>query len=271
MAAPSLSLTCAAFVPRPGDYSITDQLQIKVNASAGVAIIMNSKWKRRVQSYNWQNERIITCRFKIERGYLTVVGVYSPDEGRKEETDIFYNELQAVLDGINKNDYIVIGGDLNARIGNTPVKDIIGINREPTLNQNGKMLRDFVSFNKMRIENTFFKHKEIHKYTWSARGLRSIIDYFIANEKLSKLFRDVRVLRSCDISTDHFLVRGKVDLKTRWYKLNRTRNQIEDTRWKTNLLNEESIRTLYKSRIELYMDQNAVSEHIELEWSKSCF
>jgi hypothetical protein len=35
--------------------------------------------------------------------------------------------------------------------------------------------------------NTFFKHKEIHKFTWEARGYKSIIDYFITNIKASKI------------------------------------------------------------------------------------
>jgi len=31
--------------------------------------------------------------------------------------------------------------------------------------------------------NTFFKHKEIYKFTWEARGHNPIIDYFITNMK----------------------------------------------------------------------------------------
>jgi hypothetical protein len=36
--------------------------------------------------------------------------------------------------------------------------------------QNGKLLIEFATFNNMRITNTFFKHRNIHKYTWSQRG-----------------------------------------------------------------------------------------------------
>ena len=31
--------------------------------------------------------------------------------------------------------------------------------------------------------NTFFKHKEIHKFTWEARGHKSFIDDFVTNLK----------------------------------------------------------------------------------------
>jgi hypothetical protein len=42
-----------------------------------------------------------------------------------------------------------------------------------------KKLIDFCTFNNLKIMNTFFKHKEIHKFTWEARGYKSIVDYFI--------------------------------------------------------------------------------------------
>lgn len=34
---------------------------------------------------------------------------------------IFYNALQCALHEVNKNDYILIGGDLNGRVGNIPM------------------------------------------------------------------------------------------------------------------------------------------------------
>jgi hypothetical protein len=67
--------------------------------------------------------------------------------------------------------------------------------------------------------NTFYRHKEIHKITWAARGYHSIIDYFLGNEKVAKLFDEVRVFRGCDIDTDHFLLLAKIKLTTRWSKL----------------------------------------------------
>ncbi len=63
---------------------------------------------------------------------------------------------------MNKNDYILIAGDYHARFGQQPIPKLIGTHGEPTLNQNGKMLRDFSNFNDLRIENSFFKHKDIH-------------------------------------------------------------------------------------------------------------
>jgi hypothetical protein len=54
--------------------------------------------------------------------------------------------------------------------------------------------------------NTFIKHKEIHKFTWEARGQKAVIDYFITNMKTSKVIQDTRVYRSNEIVTIAYYV-----------------------------------------------------------------
>jgi len=39
--------------------------------------------------------------------------------------------------------------------------------------------------------NTFYRHKEIHTITWTARGYNSTIDYFSGNKKTAKFFDEV--------------------------------------------------------------------------------
>ena len=82
----------------------------------------------------------------------------------KQQTEEFYETLQDQIDKISKNDYIVVAGDYNARFGNIPVDGILGTNGEITTNSNGK-LKEFASVNELKITNTFFRHKEIHKMT----------------------------------------------------------------------------------------------------------
>jgi len=94
------------------------------------------------------------------------------------------------IDKINKNDYIIVAGDYNARVGKFPIDVILGTNGKIT----GHKLKEFGSVNELKITNTFFRHKEIHKMTWSARGYRSIIDYILTNKKLSPLVNDANIL-----------------------------------------------------------------------------
>ena len=60
--------------------------------------------------------------------------------------------------------------------------------------------------------NKFFRHKETHKLTWSARGCRSIIDYVLTNKKLSPLVNNTKVFRGYDVTTDHYVLISKTCL-----------------------------------------------------------
>jgi hypothetical protein len=87
-------------------------------------------------------------------------------------------------------------GDFNARVGNYPVTGCTGSDGEPVTNNNGILLKDFCTFNNLKISNTFFRHKNIHKYTWEARGTKSIIDYIIINNINNKLNDDIKGTRN---------------------------------------------------------------------------
>jgi len=102
-------------------------------------------------------------------------------------------------------------GDMNARVRNNRFSNIVGTNGEATLNSNSRKLIDFCTFNNLKIVNTPFKHKEIHKFTWEARGHKSVIDYFITNMKTSKIIQDIRVYKSNEIGSDLYLLHAKVN------------------------------------------------------------
>ncbi len=57
---------------------------------------------------------MIKLRCKMKRGHLSIIGCYSPEEGRKE-VEKFYEQLQDV-DKVLRNDYLFVPGDLNARV-----------------------------------------------------------------------------------------------------------------------------------------------------------
>jgi len=40
------------------------------------------------------NERILQLRYKLQRGYLTLLDVYAPEEGKTEQAGEFYETLQ---------------------------------------------------------------------------------------------------------------------------------------------------------------------------------
>ena len=92
---------------------------------------------------------------------------------------------------------------------------VIGKEGENSITPNGEMLLDFCIRNNLKIANTFFMHKNIHKWTRVSedRNEKSIIDYIIISNNLFYNTNDVRVKRGAEIYSDHFLVSGKFNLE----------------------------------------------------------
>ena len=87
-------------------------------------------------------------------------------------------------------------------------KNVIGRQEDPDIYRNERCLLQFCATNKLCIMNIFFRHKEIHKYTWyrDSVGQRSIIDFCIVSPNLFSSVVDVRVKRGAELSTYHHLV-----------------------------------------------------------------
>jgi len=165
------------------------------------------------------------------------------EEGKTEQTEEFYETLQDQVDKISKNEYIAFAGDYNARVGNIHIDGILGTNGEITTNSNGHKLKEFASVNEFKITNTFFRHKEIHKMKWSARGCRSIVDYILTNKKLSPLVNDTKVIKEYDVTTDHYLLISKIILPQKWYTFTK-RSLRQEKNFRIYLLEDPSIRLI---------------------------
>ena len=152
-------------------------------AKRGVAIIVAEKWADCVRSWRCVSERCVTVRLNVAGVWLTLVQVYAPtDDTDSVAKDEFYAEVQEVMNRVPRGDRIIVMGNFNARVGkNVKVwKGVIGEHGEEVENDSGRRLLGFSAENEMKIMNTHFAHKRIHKFTWSCpgRGLQSIIDYF---------------------------------------------------------------------------------------------
>jgi hypothetical protein len=93
-------------------------------------------------------------------GHLTILAVCAPTGVRDEINEEFYETLQKILDKVNKNYYILLTLDVNGRVGNNRVVNIVRTNGETALNIKGKKLIDFCTFNNPKIVNIFLSTKK---------------------------------------------------------------------------------------------------------------
>ena len=154
---------------------IYNGVDIHIRGQSGVLIWIHKSISDKIKHHKFWNDRVIETRLKTQMEHLTILEIYASTESRDELNEEFYKTLQKILDKVNKNDYIMLIGDMNARVGSNRVANIVGTNGEATLNSNGRKLIDFCTFNNLKIMNRFFKHKEIHKFIWEARRLTFLL------------------------------------------------------------------------------------------------
>lgn len=110
---------------------------------------------------------------------ITIVAVYGPNEDERINVKHnFWNELQMIVDKLDTECWIK--GDLNARVGNW-LNNVMGPFGEETRNKNGHFIIDFCLVNGLVTSNSFYKHKNIHKYTRVGKNgtEKSIIDFLL--------------------------------------------------------------------------------------------
>ena len=164
------------------------------------------------------NHRIIRVRFYSRFTKTTIVQCYAPTEDAEDEDkDEFYTQLQGVLMAVPNHDVLLVMGDLNAKVGsdNIGFEHCIGKHGLGTRNDNGERFLDFCVENDLVIGGTIFKHKDIHKQTWSSPDgvTHNQIDHVAINQRWRTAMLDVCAIRGGDISSDHNLVLCKLRLK----------------------------------------------------------
>jgi hypothetical protein len=106
---------------------------------------------------------------------IIVVNVHATSEEKCDESkDSFYVELEQVFDHFPKYHTKMLLGDFNAKVGRENIfKPTIG---EKSLHQdsndNGFRLVNFATSNNLAVKSTVFRHRNIHKYTWTSPDVR---------------------------------------------------------------------------------------------------
>lgn len=92
--------------------------------------------------------------------------IYAPSEDEPDKRN-FYEDLQAALDDVEEKREMILIGGFNARIGSKTGNGVVGPFGEGTVNNSEERLIDICTQNQLKISNGYYKHKNIHKYTWT--------------------------------------------------------------------------------------------------------
>ena len=116
---------------------------------------------------NLKNDRVISVHFQGKSFSITVIQVYAPTSNA-EEVELFYEDLQDLLELTPKKDVLFIIGDWNAKVGSQETPGITGKFGLGVQNEAGQRLVEFCQENALVIANTLFQQYKRRLYTWTS-------------------------------------------------------------------------------------------------------
>ncbi|XP_030757605.1 craniofacial development protein 2-like [Sitophilus oryzae] len=195
----------------------------------------------------------------INQKSVTIFGVYAiSDDEPYHKKDDFFGKLNKEITKIGNGRELIILGDFNGRVGRRTNHKVVGPHGEITLNDNGERIIEICESHLLKVTNDFYKHKDIHKYTWTqpTRNLKSIIDYVIVRQQTTLQINDVRTYRGITCGSDHYLVKAKIIFPFRRDTREETNGnyehteRIESKRYNLDSLITGSTRQLYRKRLD---------------------
>lgn len=254
-----------------GDYLLAySGVERNERAKKGVAIMFHKKLVDHIIDITYVSARIIHAKLLLDRKRTNIISIYAPENCRPQDVrEEFFNSLQHVLDS-HKNEATIILGDFNSRIGNRIIPGVKQRFNEETENENGTLMTNLCTINELRINNTYYEHKQQHKHTYcNSRGHTSTIDFIVTNRVIPPTsILDVRSLTSADIGSDHALVIGKLRLISLQKKQAKTCE--ERTKIKTEGLADQTTRELYANRLKEKVTNNNIQEgdNVDTAWER---
>lgn len=249
------------------------------HAKSGVSILIEKSQKRYIKEYTYVSERIITVTTILYGIETIIIGVYAPtDDATQQVKERFYEQLSHVVNRVKSHQEIIVAGDLNARVGSRKNDEVVGEYGEDVVNGSGEMLIEFCKQYELKILNSFYSHKDIHKYTWERPSLnqKSIIDFFITRQRSGLRCHDCRVKRGANCGSDHYLLTSNIvwPYATRGSQKRNDREESESItkKYKLHLLKQQSIKELYHRRLEEKLMKCEMKDNVEEEYEnlKEC-
>jgi len=142
--------------------------------------------------------------------------------------------MEAILQEMKGN--VMVLGDWNAVVGESPEDDCVGKFGLGSRNDRGQKLVEFCKRNRMMITNTWFKHEKQRRYTWKSPGdyARYQLDYILVKTRYKNSVLNAHTLPGVDADTDHNLLVVKIRVA-----LKKLRKSTLRKRWdKENLKNK---------------------------------
>ena len=207
----------------------------------GVGLLLSPKSYKALNAVEINNPRIMVASFN-GNPCTTVISCYSPTNVTNEEEVIeFYHNLTDLTNAIPKHNVKIIGGDMNAKIGQEDAK---GSSFHESTNRNGEYLLDFEKeCDMIDLSVQYTKRKgKLCTFTYP-NGVRAQLDHILINRKWKNSAINCEAYSTFStVKSDHRIVTAKFRLSLRVNK-NLSKNRVRYDWGK--LIGDEDVRTSY--------------------------
>ena len=134
-----------------------------------------------MQSQKRQNE---LCSFTRQTIQYHIIQAYAPTSNAEEaEVELFYQDLQDLLELTPKKDVVFIIGDWNAKVGSPETPGVTGKFGLGVRNEAEQRLTEFCHENALVVANTIFQQHKRRLYTWTSQDgqHRNQTDYILSS------------------------------------------------------------------------------------------
>ena len=237
-----------------------------------MAFYISPEWEARYMGVKYISDRIAIIQFRVLENSarpLIFINVYGPTQrytrvGDTAEVAEFFEQLtQVVVREKPRAAILVVGGDLNAKIGQMKEEDveIMGRYTKGYRNEHGKYLAEFLHETKLFLCNTAFKHRDHHIATWHGvhvtmgadgkekrRGLHNQIDYMAILQRHKGMVTNSRSYQSVEFESDHSMVVTELRIKA-IYPISQKRIVREPQRELAELHRNPEVRAQYEENL----------------------
>ena len=178
--------------------------------------MVNKRVRNAVLRCNLKNDRMISVRLHGKPFNITVIQVCAPTSNADEtEVELFYEDLQDLLELTPPKDVLFIIGDWEAKVGS---QETCGVTGKPGLgmrNEAGQRLIEFCQENALVVANTLFQQHKRRLYTWTSPDgqHQNQIDYILCSQRWRSSIQSTKTRSGADCGSDNELLINKFRLK----------------------------------------------------------
>ncbi|VDL77250.1 unnamed protein product [Nippostrongylus brasiliensis] len=179
----------------------------KAQSTSGVGFIVGPCFAKYVTSVTFHSHRLGVLTATMSKGTMvSIIQAYAPTADSSEELhEEFYEELQDRIRS-QKNNCIIIGGDLNARIGpRRRGERFIGLNSAEIRNDTGEMLANFCETLHLYHGNSHFFKSPKRRWTHCSPNGQHLheLDHIMCNRKVRLTQIRLRIIAHSESPMPH--------------------------------------------------------------------